>query len=76
MVQFSIHIAVATKETIFSKRCSSSPLCSPEVESIEHLLFRCDWVLEVVWDGSSEFWFDLVGGSFPIGRVSPVRKLG
>lgn len=46
---------LATKENLCKRKCSPSPLCSTcckETESIEHLLFRCDWT-KAVWFGSN-----------------------
>ena len=40
--------ALATGENLFSRHCKSSPLCTicfREVESVEHVLFRCEWVM-------------------------------
>ncbi|KAI8016333.1 putative ribonuclease H protein [Camellia lanceoleosa] len=42
---------LASKENLFRRRCSDSqqcPICNASVESIEHLLFRCDWT-RAVW---------------------------
>lgn len=45
-----IRNVIPSKENLFAKKCSASPLCkiySFEVESTEHILFRCDWVKQV-----------------------------
>lgn len=42
--------ALATKENLFSRKCARNPLCDycgTEVESIEHIFFRCEWTNEV-----------------------------
>lgn len=47
--------AVASPENLFVRKCARSPLCTVrynELESIEHILFRCDYSIEV-WDRSS-----------------------
>lgn len=46
---------LATKENLHKRKCQTSPLCSicsKESESIEHVLFRCDWTA-VSWFGSN-----------------------
>lgn len=46
---------LATKENLYKRKCNPSPtcpICSREVESTEHLLFRCDWTA-AVWFGSN-----------------------
>lgn len=38
--------SLATKENLFRRKCAQSkacPICSQSVESVEHLLFECDW---------------------------------
>lgn len=45
---------IATKENLHHRRCHPSPMCpicSKEPESIEHLLFRCEWTTKA-WFGS------------------------
>lgn len=47
------HNALATCQNLFSKRCANTaccPLCLTAPESIEHLLFDCDWSKRV-WFG-------------------------
>lgn len=45
---------LATKENLHRRKCNPSPMCpicSREPESIEHLLFKCDWTI-AAWFGS------------------------
>lgn len=45
-----IQNATPLRENLFSVSCYQSPLCqicSLEIESSEHIIFRCDWVLDV-----------------------------
>ncbi|KAL7246469.1 hypothetical protein ACSBR2_001546 [Camellia fascicularis] len=47
------HNALATCQNLFSKRCANTaccPVCLTATESIEHLLFDCDWSKRV-WFG-------------------------
>ncbi|KAF7150063.1 hypothetical protein RHSIM_Rhsim02G0194700 [Rhododendron simsii] len=60
-----IRNAVATKENLFARKCARNPMCEicgDEIESIEHVLFRCEWT-EEVWANS--------GVVFP----SPVNRM-
>lgn len=53
----AIHNAVATKENLFSSECYPSPMCpvwESEIESIEHVLMRCDRAL-AIWEGAHLF---------------------
>lgn len=50
---------VASKENLYRKKCTQSPLCSicgEENESIEHILFRCSWAKKVWEECDLEFW--------------------
>lgn len=50
----TVRIWNATKENLFRRKCISSHLClicGVEAETIEHVLFRCSWVV-AVWFGS------------------------
>ncbi|KAG5516346.1 hypothetical protein RHGRI_037157 [Rhododendron griersonianum] len=50
----AIRNAIATKENLFTRKCARSPLCSLcriEIESIEHVLLRCEWT-RGVWENS------------------------
>ncbi|XP_028065564.1 uncharacterized protein LOC114268572 [Camellia sinensis] len=41
---------LATKENLFKRNCAESgycPICNKQLESVEHLLFECDWVRPV-----------------------------
>lgn len=43
---------LATKENLFARKCARDPvcgICGVEVESIEHVLFRCEWT-QKVWE--------------------------
>lgn len=45
-----LHNALASREDLFYRRCAPSPscqLCDRELESIEHILFRCAWTRNV-----------------------------
>ena len=69
-----INNAIASGENLFQRNCSPSPPCSVcgnEIESIEHILWRCDGDVEVwvkaglhdlvsVDGGSVGKWMDLV----------------
>lgn len=47
--------AIATRENLFKRNCSPSPLCqicNSQVESVDHLLLECPWT-KPVWFGSS-----------------------
>lgn len=50
---------LASKENLFRKQCSPTPMCpicEKEVETIEHILFRCSWAV-AVWFGSGlSYW--------------------
>lgn len=43
--------SLASKENLFKRRCAQSsicPICDDEPESVEHMLFRCNWA-KAVW---------------------------
>lgn len=47
--------ALATRENLFKRNCSTSSLCqicNSQVETVEHLLFECPWT-KPVWFGSN-----------------------
>lgn len=49
-----INNAVASKEALYKRKCSSNPLCpicDNEVETLEHLFLLCPWA-KSVWFGS------------------------
>lgn len=41
--------AVPIRENLFARRCYPSPFCKKELESIEHIIFKCWWVHQI-WD--------------------------
>ncbi|XP_028055444.1 uncharacterized protein LOC114259611 [Camellia sinensis] len=51
----------ATKANLAKRRCASSnlrPVCHKEVETVEHMLFDCEWT-QAVWFGSMlNFWME------------------
>lgn len=78
--------AIASKENLFKRKCSRSPLCPIchlEVETIEHSLFRCSWT-HSIWSNcglsfhdpiqsivSAAKWFDnLVNPPSPLSKAS------
>ncbi|GJY06948.1 ribonuclease H-like superfamily protein [Tanacetum coccineum] len=47
--------ALATRENLYKRNCSSSPLCqicNSQVETIEHMFFECPWT-KSMWFGSN-----------------------
>lgn len=45
--------ALATTENLHARKCSPScPICCSEIESIEHIILRCDWASKV-WISAS-----------------------
>ncbi|GJU27805.1 hypothetical protein Tco_1166426 [Tanacetum coccineum] len=47
--------ALATRENLYKRKCSLSPLCqicNSQVETIEHVFFECPW-MKSVWFGSN-----------------------
>ncbi|KAL7205152.1 hypothetical protein ACSBR2_018139 [Camellia fascicularis] len=47
--------ALASRENLFKRKCAYSdrcPICHSGLESVEHLLFGCDWVCPI-WFGST-----------------------
>ncbi|KAF7128149.1 hypothetical protein RHSIM_Rhsim11G0140100 [Rhododendron simsii] len=53
-----IRNAVSTKENLFARKCARSPicgLCGAEIETIEHVLLRCEWTEEVWANSGIEF---------------------
>ncbi|XP_058211569.1 uncharacterized protein LOC131323741 [Rhododendron vialii] len=52
---------MASKENLYMKKCAHSPLCpicENEIESIEHILFKCPWT-KAVWFGCGlTFWIN------------------
>ncbi|KAF7140564.1 hypothetical protein RHSIM_Rhsim06G0091800 [Rhododendron simsii] len=65
-----IRNAVSTKENLFTRKCARSPmcgLCGAEIETIEHVLLRCEWTKEVWANSGIEF-------TTPVNRVVNVKK--
>lgn len=66
----AIRNAIATKENLFTRKCTRNPLCSLcgiEIESIEHVLLRCEWT-RGVWENSG------LSFSTPIQNVVSMKR--
>ncbi|XP_058211842.1 uncharacterized protein LOC131324029 [Rhododendron vialii] len=65
-----IRNAVSTKENLFARKCARSPicgLCGAKIETIEHVLLRCEWTKEVWANSGIEF-------PTPVNREVSVKK--
>ncbi|KAI8528979.1 hypothetical protein RHMOL_Rhmol12G0190700 [Rhododendron molle] len=65
-----IRNAVSTKENLYARKCARSPICGicgAEIETIEHVLLRCEWTKEVWANSGIQF-------PTPVNRVVSVKK--